>query len=63
MFYTCAMNAGDVSDEYFPRANMTGENCIYMEETKVLQWLDDVEEYGLRVFEHCLYVCYICSID
>ena len=61
MFYTCAMNAGEMyPDEYFPRAKMTGRELHLYGRNKVLQWLDDVEEYG---FEYCLYVRYICCID
>ena len=58
MFYTCAMNAGEMyPDEYFPRAKMTGRELHLYGRNKVLQWLDDVEEYGFEEFLSTVYMC------
>lgn len=58
MFYTCAMNAGEMyPDEYFPRAKMTGKELFLYGRNKVLQWLDDVEEYGFEEFLSTVYMC------
>lgn len=58
MFYTCAMNAGEMyPDEYFPRAAMTGRELFAYGRDKVLQWLDDVEKYGFEEFLSTVYMC------
>lgn len=58
MFYTCAMNAGEMyPDEYFPRAARTGRELFAYGRDKVLQWLDDVETYGFEEFLSTVYMC------
>lgn len=58
MFYTCAMNAGEMyPDGYFPRAKMTGKELYLYGRNKVLQWLDDVEAYGFEEFLSTVYMC------
>lgn len=58
MFYTCAMNAGELyPDEYFTRAKMTGRELFKYGRAKVLQWIEDVEEYGFEEFLSTVYMC------
>lgn len=58
MFYTCAMNAGDMyPDEYFPRAGKTGRELCREGREKVRFWLSDVEEHGFEEFLSTVYMC------
>ncbi len=58
MFYTCAMNAGEMyPDEYFPRADMTGRELFKIGRAKVEAWLADVEEHGFEEFLSTVYMC------
>ena len=58
MFYTCAMNAGEMyPDDYFPRADMTGRELSKAGRAKVECWLEDVEEHGFEEFLSTVYMC------
>ncbi|MGL5435215.1 MAG: hypothetical protein ACRDBO_07415, partial [Lachnospiraceae bacterium] len=58
MFYTCAMNAGEMyPDEYFPRAGKTGAELFAEGREKVCFWLKDVEEHGFEEFLSTVYMC------
>lgn len=58
MFYTCAMNAGEMyPEEYFPRADMTGRELFIEGRSKVKAWLADVEEHGFEEFLSTVYMC------
>ena len=58
MFYTCAMNVGEMyPDDYFPRADMTGKELHNEGRAKVECWLTDVEEHGFEEFLSTVYMC------
>lgn len=58
MFYTCAMNAGEMyPDDHFPRADMTGRELSKAGKAKVERWLEDVEEHGFEEFLSTVYMC------
>ncbi|MCB7319001.1 hypothetical protein [Lacrimispora sp. 210928-DFI.3.58] len=58
MFYLCAMEAGRLyPDELFPRAHITGWQLWDWGRGKVLEWLEDVEEYGFEEFLSMVYMC------
>lgn len=58
MFYTCAMNAGELfPDEYFPRAEKTGRELSAEGRERVLCWLADVEKHGFEEFLSTVYMC------
>ena len=58
MFYTCAMNAGELyPDEYFPRAEKYGRELYEEGRKRVLSWLADVEAHGFEEFLSTVYMC------
>ncbi len=58
MFYTCAMNVGEMyPDEYFVRAGMTGAELYITGKARVECWLKDVEEHGFEEFLSTVYMC------
>ena len=58
MFYSAAMEAGKLyPEEYFPRAGMKGEALQKWGRSRLLQWLDDTEEYGFEEFLSTVYMC------
>lgn len=58
MFYLSAMDAGQFfPEEYFTLAGMTGRELSEFGKEKLLQWLDDVEEYGFEEFLSTVYMC------
>ncbi|MEY8354824.1 hypothetical protein AALB39_15905 [Lachnospiraceae bacterium 54-53] len=58
MFYTCAMNVGEMyPDDYFPRADMTGRELYSAGRRRVECWLTDVEEHGFEEFLSTVYMC------
>lgn len=58
MFYSCAMFVGEMyPDDYFPRAKMNGKELHAFGKQKLLEWLDDLEEYGFEEFLSAVYMC------
>lgn len=58
MFYSAAMEAGRLyPEEFFPRAGMKGEELHKWGRSRLLQWLDDTEEYGFEEFLSTVYMC------
>lgn len=58
MFYLCAMEVGRLyPDEVFHRAHRTGQELSAWGRSKVIEWLDDVEEYGFEEFLSMVYMC------
>ena len=58
MFYSSAMQAGEMyPDAFFPLARMTGTQLHAWGKSKVLDWLDDVEQYGFEEFLSTVYMC------
>ena len=58
MFYTNAMLAGEMyPDDFFSLAGMTGKELRDFGRGKVLEWLDDVEEFGYEEFLSTVYMC------
>lgn len=58
MFYSCAMFAGEMyPEEYFPRAKMTGRELSAYGKKKLLDWIQDLEEYGYEEFLSSVYMC------
>lgn len=58
MFYTCAMNVGELYPlAYFRRAEMTGRELHEWGKKRVLCWLEDVERYGFEEFLSTVYMC------
>lgn len=58
MFYTCAMNVGEMyPDDYFPRTGMTGKELYHEGKTRVECWLKDVEDHGFEEFLSTVYMC------
>ncbi len=57
LFYSAAMFCGEMyPEEYFPRAEMTGKQLTEFGEKRVLEWIEDVEEYGFEEFLASIYV-------
>lgn len=58
MFYTCAMNVGEMfAEEYFERAGMSGRELHLLGRRRVKDWLTDVETYGFEEFLSTVYMC------
>lgn len=57
LFYSAAYQIGEMyPKEYFPRADMSGEELSKMGRDLVDQWLDDVLIYGLEEFHSIVYL-------
>lgn len=58
MFYSSAMIAGAMyPQEYFPRAEMTGEALSRLGLKRVKEWLDDIGSEGFEEFLSAGYMC------
>ena len=58
MFYTCAMNVGELyPDDFFVRAGMTGRELSRRGRCRVKSWLTDVETHGFEEFLSTVYMC------
>ena len=58
MFYSSAMLAGEMyPEDFFPLAGRTGQELASWGRKKVLEWLDDVEQYGFEEFHSTVYMC------
>lgn len=58
MFYSCAMIAGKMyPEEYFQRADKTGEALFEAGRNSVLEWLLDIESDGYEEFLSAGYMC------
>ena len=58
MFYSAAMCAGELfPQERFSRAGMTGEELREWGRSRVLSWLEDVEQNGFEEFLSGVYMC------
>lgn len=58
MFYTSAMGAGELyPDDWFPLAKRTGRELYAWGRSKVLEWLEDVEQNGYEEFLSGVYTC------
>jgi hypothetical protein len=58
MFYISAMNAGQMyPDSIFTRANKTGSQMYEIGRSKVLEWIEDIEDRGFEEFLSSGYTC------
>lgn len=58
MFYSAAMEAGNLyPEEYFPLAGMKGNELYQWGCSRLVQWLDDTQEYGFEEFLSTVYMC------
>jgi hypothetical protein len=57
MFYTCAMNAGEIyPEEVFTRSGLTGKQLYEKSRKRVYEWLCDVENNGFEEFLSGVYM-------
>lgn len=66
LFYSCAMLVGQMyPDMYFPRAKMNGNQLSEYGKRLVIEWFDDVDEYGFEEFLSTVYmnVTFACLLN